>query len=319
MSEISILGAGAFGTALAIALGDAGSAVTLWGRDAAAMSDMAQTRENARHLPGAPLPDSVAPTEDLAKAGKAEVILLSVPMQQLRPFLAETGSDLRGKILVGCCKGMDLTTGQLVHEIIAGAVPGARPAILSGPSFAADIAQGLPTALTLAIEDHDTLQERLSTRALRLYSSTDLTGVALGGALKNVVAIACGTAIGAGLGESARAALMTRGFAEMTRYAARAGADPETLAGLSGFGDLALTCTSEKSRNFRFGVALGQSGKRDTSETTEGIATAQAILSKANESRIEMPVTRTVADLTRGAITVDEAVKALLSRPLTSE
>jgi glycerol-3-phosphate dehydrogenase (NAD(P)+) len=241
-------------------------------------------------------------------------------MQEMRPFLLAHDRMLRGKTLIACCKGIDLGTGQGPHEILGSCAPGSRPALLSGPSFAADIAAGLPTALTLATRS-DTegadLQEALSVPTLRLYRSEDMAGVALGGALKNVVAIACGVAMGAGLGESARAALMTRGYAEMVRFALAHGSRAETLSGLSGLGDLALTCTSEKSRNYRFGLSVGRDGASVPTETTEGIATARALARRAAPD--EMPITSMVAALLDGAITVKTATATLLSRPLRAE
>ena len=197
-----------------------------------------------------------------------------------------------------------------------------RAAILTGPSFAADIARGLPTALTLAAADEGSaqrLQEQLTTPALRLYRTTDTIGAELGGALKNVVAIACGAAMGAGLGESARAALMTRGFAEMQRMAAYRGADPETLSGLSGFGDLALTCTSEGSRNYRLGLSLGAGEPFDSSTTVEGASTARAMAQVAEEAGIEMPITAAVAAVLDNRLDVPSAMRSLLTRPLKEE
>ena len=201
-------------------------------------------------------------------------------------------------------------------------VPSAIPAMLTGPSFAADIARGLPTALTLACADDaagEILQMALSTTALRLYRTTDIVGAELGGALKNVMAIASGIAIGAGLGESARAALITRGFPEMQRLAAALGADPETLAGLSGFGDLVLTCTSDQSRNYRYGLALGRGESFDTHTTVEGVATARAVRQLAHDLDIDLPICTVVSDLTTGKTDVMAALNTLLSRPLKEE
>lgn len=314
---VAILGAGAFGTALAIALAGQGAPITLWAR--AGAQDIDDTRRNSARLPGVALPDAVNVTGDLAEATSPRVVLLALPMQACRSFLMEHNVLLEGKTIVACCKGIDLTTRETPDALIARCVPGASVALLSGPSFALDIAAGLPTALTLAMADEaagTVLQARLATPTLRLYRSTDLAGVALGGALKNVMAIACGVAMGAGLGESARAALMTRGYAEMRRFAISAGAQDETLAGLSGLGDLALTCTSEKSRNYRYGLALGKRGRAAASETTEGIATALAVAGMVGE---EMPVTRMVAALVEGRVGVAEAAEALLSRPLRPE
>lgn len=319
--SVAVLGAGAFGTALAVALAREGQAVTLWARDAAQAGALDRTRENAARLPGVVLPKGIAVTADLPRAAAAETLLLAVPMQSLSGLLA--AHDLwRGRHLVACCKGVDLATGRLPSAVIAGAAPGAVPALLSGPSFAVDIAAGLPTALTLAAGAEDTaraLQQRLSTPVLRLYRTTDLAGVELGGALKNVVAIACGMAIGAGLGESARAAVMTRGYAEIMRLALARGARPETLAGLSGFGDLVLTGTSEKSRNYAFGLRLGRAGRAETTATTEGIATARAVAALAARDGLDMPITTAIAAVLDGKWTVKQAAEALLARPLRSE
>jgi len=248
--------------------------------------------------------------------------LLAVPLQQLRTFLRAHARGLEGKALVACCKGMELGSGAGPVQIIRAEVPGAQAAILTGPSFAADIARGLPTALTLAAGDEATarrLQEQLTTRTLRLYRTTDTIGAELGGALKNVVAIACGTAMGAGMGESARAALMTRGYAEMQRMASFRGADPETMAGLSGFGDLALTCTSEGSRNYRLGLSLGRGDSFDAQTTVEGAATARAMAQVAQQAGVDMPITMAVAGLLDKTIDVKTAVQSLLTRPLKEE
>lgn len=319
--KISVLGAGAFGTALAIALGFAGRRVTLWGRDAEAMAQARETRRVPR-LPGAQLPEIVSVTPDLDRALEADILLLSIPTQKLGPFLAGLDRDFSGKALVACCKGIDLQTLDGPAAIVARHAPGATPAILTGPSFAADIANGLPTALTLgteAAETGKTLQHAIATPVLRLYRTTDVRGAELGGALKNVIAIASGAAIGAGLGESARAAVMTRGFAEMQRLAADMGAQPATLMGLAGFGDLTLTCTSTLSRNYRFGISLGEGSPFDTSTTVEGAATAQAVAKLAVERALDLPISTTVADLTQGRYTVPEALRRLLDRPLKEE
>lgn len=316
--SISVLGAGAFGTALAIVLAGQGD-VTLWARDP---RQMHKNRENAKRLPGCPFPDALLVTGDLARALEARTILLALPMQQLRGFLQDHRSLLRGKTLVACCKGIELETGAGPVQIIEDEILDVRAAILTGPSFAADIARGLPTALTLAARDDATahsLQKLLSTDALRLYRTTDTIGAELGGALKNVVAIACGTAMGAGMGESARAALMTRGYAEMQRMAAYRGADADTLAGLSGFGDLTLTCTSDASRNYRLGLALGQGETFDGEITVEGAATARAVAKVAAQTGLDMPITMAVAGLLDKSLDVRAAVHGLLNRPLKEE
>ncbi|AWI82238.1 glycerol-3-phosphate dehydrogenase [Alloyangia pacifica] len=318
---IGVLGAGAFGTALAVALAQDGRKVMLWGRDADTMGAMAQSRQTAR-LPGVTLPEGIEVTADLARASTAETLLLAVPMQTLSSVLGSIAQPLEGQKLVACCKGIDLATGEGPSHVIAHAKPGALPAILTGPSFAADIARGLPTALTLACADAEAgmvLQHVLSTKTLRLYRSTDVTGAEVGGALKNVMAIACGACIGAGFGDSARAALMTRGFAEMTRLAVHLGAKSETITGLSGLGDLALTCTSELSRNYRYGQALGRAEGFDPSVTVEGAATARAVAALAARDGLPMPVSGVVAALTEGTVTIAEALEELLSRPLKEE
>jgi glycerol-3-phosphate dehydrogenase (NAD(P)+) len=317
---ISVLGAGAFGTSLALALARDGASVTLWCRGADDAARMHDTRKTGRRLPGHALPDSLAVTHDTA-AFRSEVCLLAVPMQQLAGFLSEN-SGLDGRTLVACCKGIDLKTGLGPVATIRNACPSAIAALLTGPSFAADIAQGLPTALVLASEHEAhsvTLQSLLSRPALRLYRSTDVTGAELGGALKNVVALAAGIAIGAGLGDSARASVIARGFAEMARYAAAKGARTETIQGLSGLGDLVLTCTSDKSRNFMAGYDLGRGKPVDPSTTVEGIATAQAIARSAPQSGIEMPLSQAVAAVTLGQLDIATAIETLMSRPARKE
>lgn len=316
--NISVLGAGAFGTALAISLARKGP-VTLWARTP---GDMDARRENTARLPGCPLPDALSVTGDLERAAAADILLLVVPMQKLRSLLTDNTAILAGKHLVACCKGIELSHGVGPVTVIRDTVPDAIPAILTGPSFAVDIAKGLPTALTLACPDEAagaTLQQALSTPNLRLYRTADTVGAELGGALKNVMAIACGTAIGAGLGESARAALMTRGYAEMQRLAADMQADPTTLSGLSGFGDLTLTCTSEQSRNYRLGLSLGAGTDFDAGTTVEGAATARAVHALAQSRGLDMPITAIVTALLDGTMAVPDAMKDLLNRPLKEE
>lgn len=311
---IAVIGAGAFGTALAVAL-SANGPVTLWGRD------IGWGRENPR-LPGVVLPDQVGVTDDLAQAARAQTLLLALPAQALGAFLGEHGTALDGSALVSTAKGIDLTRLTGPSQLIADACPNATVAVLTGPSFAADIARGLPTALTLACGDADrgkALQHALSTPVLRLYRSTDTAGAELGGALKNVIAIAAGTVIGAGFGDSARAAVITRGFAEMTRFATALGARPETLTGLSGLGDLTLTCTSTQSRNFRFGQALGAGTPFAAGTTVEGAATARAVTALAARTGQDMPLSAMVARLAEGALSVEKAMETLMNRPLKEE
>ena len=320
--SISILGAGAFGTALAISLARSGQPVTLWARDNVNAKDMQQYRQNAKRLAGHAFPDTLNVTDNILTATSADIILIATPMQKLAAFLKDNAGPLNEKIIVACCKGIDLATNRGPVATITHICPNATPAILTGPSFANDIAKGLPTALTLACADEKTgkhLQPRLSTENLRLYRTTDTVGAELGGALKNVIAIACGATIGAGLGESARASVITRGYAEMQRLARALGAQPETLSGLSGFGDLTLTCTSKQSRNFAYGLALGQAKSFDQTITVEGAKTAIAVSNMAKTMEIEMPLANVVAGILQQKITVPEAMEALLSRPLKKE
>lgn len=312
-APLVVAGAGAFGTALALALRPP---VALWARDARALRE----RGESPRLPGHPLPAGLAVTDDPAAFEHASAVLLAVPAQALRGFLEAHGPRL-ARPLVACGKGIDLMTLEGPSALIA-RVTGATPAVLTGPSFAADLARGLPTALTLACADDalaPLLQARLATPALRPYRMADLVGAELGGALKNVVAIACGAAEGAALGESARAALLARGFAEMRRLAVALGAEEATLMGLSGLGDLVLTATSAQSRNFRHGLALGRSEPPDPAATVEGVATARAAHRLAERLGLDLPVTSAVAALAEGRVTVPEALRLLLDRPLREE
>jgi len=318
---IAVMGAGAFGTALTISLAHNGP-VTLWARDPERAQETQNTRQNTARLSGAVLPENVTVSHEIETVSQAQIVLLALPMQQLRAVLSQYAGYLGGRPLVACCKGIETGTGERPSQIITQTVPDATPAMLTGPSFAGDIARGLPTALTLACADDALgaqLQARFSTPTLRLYRSTDVIGAELGGALKNVIAIAAGAAIGAGLGDSARAALMTRGFAEMVTLAQKQGAQAQTLSGLSGFGDLVLTCTSEQSRNYRFGLSLGQNAPFDASITVEGAATARALDQLAQEHGLDLPITRAVARLVTGELRVRDAMDMLLTRPLKEE
>lgn len=314
MNRVDIAGAGAFGTALAITLARAGAEVTLWAR--AGADEMQAARANTRRLPGHRFPDGLRVTGNLCDL-TSDLLLMAVPTQKLGEV---TGllSDRRVTV-VACSKGINRETGLSPSATIAADMPYATAGALTGPSFAEDIAAGLPTALTLAFADDAVgaeMQERLSTPVLRLYRTTDLIGAEVGGGLKNVIAIAAGVVIGAGLGESARAALMARGFAEMRRVAAAWGARDDTLAGLSGFGDLVLTCTSEKSRNYRHGLALAGARLLDPSATVEGAATAEEL---SAHSDIDTPIADAVATLCRGEASVQDVIAALLNRPLKPE
>lgn len=319
--KIAVAGGGAFGTAVATAIALDGRPVTLWARDPDAIKSMQSKRTNPK-LPGVILPENLAATNNVTDLFDADIILLATPAQTLRSFLQTHADHFAGKALVACCKGIDLTTMDGPVTTIRDCVPTATAAMLTGPSFAADIARGLPTALTLACDDEaqsKMLQHELSTLTLRLYRTTDTIGAELGGALKNVMAIACGVCMGAGFGESARAALITRGFIEMRRLAAKLGAETETLNGLSGFGDLVLTCTSDQSRNYRYGLAIGKGEAFDPNTTVEGAATARAVRQLAKNLQIDLPICNVVADLTEDKLTAKQALAALLSRPLKEE
>ncbi|SDE63832.1 NAD(P)H-dependent glycerol-3-phosphate dehydrogenase [Limimaricola pyoseonensis] len=319
--RIGIAGAGAFGSALAVTLARAGREVTLWARDEGAVQTMRDTRRAVR-LPDVDLPAGIDPVSELSSLFSCDTILLALPAQVTRGFLEAHAGALSGRTLVACAKGLDLTTLTGQGAIVVESVPDAVPALLTGPSFAADIARGLPTALTLACPDDAAgraLQHDLSTPDLRLYRSTDLAGAELGGALKNVIAIACGACIGAGFGDSARAALMTRGFAEMQRLAAALGARPETLMGLSGFGDLVLTCSSELSRNYRYGLALGRHEDWDAATTVEGAHTARAVADLATKRGLDLPISAVTARMVAGELTPQQALETLINRPLKEE
>lgn len=320
---VGIAGAGAFGTALAVALARQGCDVRLWARDPDVARHVSLSRAAPR-LPGVILPESVSVTAEIKDLSSCATVLLTTPMQALGGFLALHGAALNRRTLVACCKGVDLDTLKGPTALISHACPDGTAMILTGPSFAADIARGQATALTLATSDDaacKAVQTLISGPILRIYRNSDVIGAELGGALKNVIAIAAGIVIGAGLGDSARAALMTRGFAEMVRFAIRLGAKPQTLMGLSGFGDLVLTCTSEQSRNFRHGCALGRGEIPDTTQTVEGVATAQAIVKQARHFGMtdQIPVTAMVGHVTTGKLAIQDAIHALMSRPLKEE
>lgn len=317
MSEIAILGTGAFGTALALALAKDGTPVSLWGRDTQDLKQMRDNRTTGRALPGRSLPPSVTLCDSIPDAA---ITLIAVPAQRVSGFLSDHRATLDGRVLISCAKGIEKGTGRGPVDVIRAALPSATAGCLTGPSFAVDIAAGLPTALVLAADESVAdLQTRLTRPALRIYRTDDVTGAELGGALKNVIALAAGMTEGAGLGDSARAAVIARGFAEAQRYAIDRGARPETLQGLSGLGDLVLTCTSPKSRNFAAGLTLDRGGTLPVDVTVEGVATARALAEETAGRELEMPLAQTVALVAEGRMTLDEAISALLSRPAGKE
>ena len=325
MKRIGIIGAGAWGTALANAAAKAGRDVVLHGRDPALIDAIARTRSNEKYLPGIRLEEKVTPTTDLARAADADAILLVTPTQSLRENASALAKLLRaGTPAIACSKGIENGTKKFVTEVIEEVLPQAKPAILSGPGFAEDVAAGLPTAVTLAAHDEALALElagALSSQTFRLYHSTDVRGVEIGGAAKNVLAIAAGIVAGKKLGASAQAALTTRGFAELLRFARAYDAKPETLTGLSGLGDLILTCSSPQSRNYAFGVSLGGSSTVDVhgKKLTEGVYTAPVLVEAARAKKIEMPIAEAVAAVLAGKVGIDAAIAGLLSRPLRQE
>lgn len=323
--RIAVLGAGAWGTALANVAARPGRRVTLWSRDAALAAEMATQRENRRSLPGVALADGVVPVADHADLAAANLILLVVPAQVLRATLEGLPALPDGVPVVLCAKGIESASGLFMSDVVEHVRPGHTVAALSGPSFAADVGRGRPTAVTLAARDGDlarVLAGALGRPGFRLYHTDDLTGVEIGGAAKNVLAIACGVAAGMDLGASAAAALIARGFAELGRFGRAYGARAETLMGLSGLGDLVLTCSSTQSRNFAFGRALGTGaspGEAGATRLAEGAATAPVLCRLARAHGIDMPVAEAVAALLAGDTTPGEALDALLSRPSRSE
>lgn len=322
--RIAILGGGAWGTALALAALRAGNEAVVWARDAETVAAIATRGENPRYLPGIALDAGLSATDDILEAlTDSAVLVLATPAQTYREMADGLAALVRaGTILVCAAKGIDRETGLLPAEILGEAMPGCPVAAISGPSFASDVARGLPTAVTIGAQDSGLAQElceTFSSRSFRCYASSDLKGVELGGALKNVIALAAGAARGLELGASAEAALVARGFAEMGRIAVALGARRETLMGLSGLGDLVLTCSGPQSRNFRYGMALARGEALGQMPLAEGVHTAGIAASIAEEAGVEAPVTEALADVLDGLITAREAVARLIERPLKAE
>ena len=323
---IGVVGAGAWGTALANAAARAGRKVVLWARDRDQARSIEIERENRARLPGIPLEPGVRATAALGEAVNAAAVLVVVPAQALRGVVAEMAPAMRARLpVVVCAKGIERGTGRFMTQVVAETAPAAVPAILSGPSFAADVGRGLPTAVTLAAADAELaegLGQALSSGRFRVYHGTDVRGVEIGGAAKNVLAIAAGIVAGRRLGESARAAIVARGFAELRRFAAAHGGRPETLMGLSGLGDLVLTCGSAQSRNFAFGLALGEGrtvAEASGGKLAEGAFTAEALVGMARDAHVEVPISEAIAAVLRGECSIDAAVDGLMNRPLRSE
>jgi glycerol-3-phosphate dehydrogenase (NAD(P)+) len=321
-NSVAVIGAGAYGTALADVAARAGREVVLHARSPAAAELMQTSRTNPR-LPGATIDDAVFVSADLALAARADVVLLAVPSQQLREALTSLAPLLpTGKPIVACAKGIERGSHKFMTEVIADVAPNAIPAILSGPNFADDVAAGLPTAVTLACADEDIavkLVQALGSATFRPYHSTDVRGVEIGGAAKNVLAIAAGIVAGKQLGASALAALTTRGFSELLRLGLACGARTETLSGLSGLGDLILSCSSAQSRNFSLGVALGRGEQPARGKLAEGEFTAPVLIELAASEGVDMPVAQAVAAILSGAATIDQVIEGLLTRPFKAE
>jgi glycerol-3-phosphate dehydrogenase (NAD(P)+) len=319
--RIAVIGAGAWGTALANSTARAGREVTLWARDPAAVAAIASKRESPR-LPGVQLDARVAATGALADVTKAEAVLLVVPAQDLRVAAIALRAHIDRRIpVVACAKGIERGTHLFMTDVIAEVLPNAVPAILSGPSFATDVARGLPTAVTLACADEsmaEALTRALGSLTFRPYHSTDVRGVEIGGAAKNVLAIAAGIVQGRKLGASATAALVTRGFVELTRFGRALGARPETLTGLSGLGDVILSCSSPQSRNFSLGIALGE-GRAGGGKLAEGAFTASALAELASVRHVDMPIAAAIAAVLDGTLSIDAAIEGLLTRPFRAE
>ncbi len=323
-NHIAVLGAGAWGTALALACARAGRSITLWEHDPANAERLKKQRES-HFLPGILLDDRIAIASDLAEAARAAAILLVVPAQAVRAVIQALAPALAERTpVIVCAKGIERGSKKFMTEVIAECVPKAIPAILSGPSFAADVARGMPTAVTLAAADGNLaaeLAQAVGSATLRPYHSNDVRGVEIGGAAKNVLAIAAGVVMGRGLGASALAALTTRGFAELVRFGKAYGAKAETMMGLSGLGDLLLTCSSPQSRNFTFGIKLGRGERPDSIHAglAEGVFTAPVLLEMARDQSVDMPISAAVAALLTGKVTVDAVIESLLTRPFKAE
>ncbi|MBS9478203.1 NAD(P)H-dependent glycerol-3-phosphate dehydrogenase [Ancylobacter radicis] len=323
-ARIGVAGAGAWGTALANAAARAGREVVLWSRDGAAIAAMEASRVNRAHLPGVELASSVSLSTSLHSLSTCDAVLLVVPAQASREVAHALAAELPpGTPLVTCAKGIERGTSLFMTQVLREACPQALPAILSGPSFASDVAAGLPTAVTLAAQQVSTaeaLATALGSPSFRLYHSDDVRGVEIGGAAKNVLAIAAGIVGGRGLGASAAAALIARGFAELMRFGRAYGARAETLTGLSGLGDLILTCSTTQSRNYALGVSLGKDdGFHPAGKLAEGALTASVLVAMADAKGVDMPIARAVEAVLAGRVGVEEAIGSLLTRPQKAE
>ena len=323
--KLGIIGGGAWGTALAQVAASGGRETLLWALEPEVVAAVNAVHENPAYLAGIPLSPAIRATSNLAELEGCDAWLVVTPAQHMRSVLEQAPNS--DKPLVLCAKGIEEKSGELLHEVARAACPNAAIGVLSGPTFAHEVARGLPTAVTLAADDvalAERLRERIALPTFRIYVSDDVAGAEIGGAVKNVLAIACGVVEGKGLGQNARAALISRGFAEMTRFGMALGARKETLAGLSGLGDLVLTCSSVSSRNYSLGKGIGEGRSAaellaDRHTVAEGAFTAPVLARLAAEKGIEMPIVDAVDALIAGRASVDEVLGALLSRPLKPE
>lgn len=328
IKSLGVIGGGAWGTALALTAARAGTNVCLWARDPGTVSDIRMRKQNPKYLPGITFDEEIAATENLDDVATCDAILLVTPAQTTRSMLAalqKTGK-VRGPVAL-CAKGIEQSSGDLLSKVMTEELPEAEPAVLSGPGFADDVAKGLPTAVTIAAHSAKTalnLCEALQSPCFRPYASIDILGTQIGGALKNVLAIACGAVVGRKLGASAQAALTARGFAELSRLGTAMGAQSETLTGLSGLGDLVLSCSSSQSRNFSFGMRLGEGFKASElisagGKLAEGAYSARVAAKLAKKHEIELPICETVAKMIDENLSIDDALNTLMARPLKPE
>jgi glycerol-3-phosphate dehydrogenase (NAD(P)+) len=328
MTKAGVIGGGAWGTALAQVCARAGLQTTLWAREADVVASVNASHENTSFLPGIDLDPAIRATGDFAELAGSDLVLAVTPAQHLRATLTAFAPHARdGLQILLCAKGIEQGSLKLMTEVLAETIPHAAPAVLSGPSFAGEVARGLPTAVTLACADEGCAQELgelIATPTFRPYFATDMVGAEAGGAVKNVLAIACGIVEGRGLGRSAHAALITRGFSELTRLAVALGGQAETVAGLCGLGDLVLTCSSPQSRNMSVGLALGRGQTLEEAlagklSVAEGVASAPAVRELARKLGVDVPICEATAAILAGEVGVDEAIRGLLSRPLREE
>jgi glycerol-3-phosphate dehydrogenase (NAD(P)+) len=326
--KAGVIGGGAWGTALAQVCARAGLTTTLWAREADVVASVNASHENTSFLPGVDLDPTIRATGDFADLADSDLVLAVAPAQHLRAALSAFAPHARpGLRILLCAKGVEQGSLKLMTQVLAETVPQAQAAVLSGPSFAGEVARGLPTAVTLACPDPgcaEDLAELIATPTFRPYFATDMIGAEAGGAVKNVLAIACGIVEGRGLGRSAHAALITRGFSELTRIAVALGGEAETVAGLCGLGDLVLTCSSPQSRNMSVGLALGRGQSLEGAlegklSVAEGVASAPAVRDLAHKLGVDMPICEATAAILAGEVGVDDAIRRLLSRPLREE